>query len=186
MSVACPKCGVAVVPGYVKCPKCQAVLPQRRAMSTTAGGTSSLSEGGMSPWLVAAIVAAVGVGIVVFAMRGGGDKPASVDTAAPLAAPEKPPERPTEPTENPTPTAVPAPAADPTVAVRELDRALRKERLWGTIEVVGSRVEVRTASCREATMMPVLDAAIPALRQAGVTKLRCLEQAGALVFEREI
>lgn len=186
MSVACPSCGVAVVPGYVKCPKCHATLPQRRPTTTTAGGTSSLGGRGASPWVIALTVAALGVAIALFALRGGGDKPASLDTNAPVASQETAAERPAEADETPTPITVQAPATDPTAAVLDLDRALRKERLWGTVEVVGSRVEIRSGNCREATMMPVLDAAIPALRQAGVTKLRCLEQAGAVVFEREI
>ena len=45
MSAVCPKCGVAVVPGYVKCPKCQAALPKLRAPTMAAGGTSSSSGG---------------------------------------------------------------------------------------------------------------------------------------------
>jgi hypothetical protein len=187
MSAVCPKCGVAVVPGYVKCPKCQSMLPQKRATTVSAGGTSSASSGGMSPAMILLAVAVLGGGIAVFALRGGSDKPALAETPPPAVAPESPVERPVaEPDDVPTPTAAQAVANDPTIAVRDLDRALKKERLWGTVEVVGSGVDVRSGSCREATMMPVVDAAIPALREAGVTKVRCLEQAGAVVFEREL
>jgi hypothetical protein len=85
-----------------------------------------------------------------------------------------------------TPTTPQPAASDPTAAVRELDRALKKERLWGTVEVVGSRVDVRSGACSDAAMLPVLEAAIPALREGGVATVRCLEQAGAVVFEREL
>ncbi len=187
MSAVCPKCGVAVVPGYVKCPKCQTMLPQKRATTVSAGGTSSASGGGMSLGMILLAVAVLGGGIAVFALRGGGDKPALADTPAPVVTPESPVERPVvEPDDVPGPTAAQPVANDPTIAVRDLDRALKKERLWGTVEVVGAGVDVRSGACREATMMPVVEAAIPALREAGVTKVRCLEQAGAVVFEREL
>ena len=187
MSAVCPKCGVAVVPGYVKCPKCQTQLPQKRATTVTAGGTSSASSGGMPLGMILLAVAVLGAGIAAFALRGGNDEAAAVDSPEPVTAPEAPVERPVaDPDDPPTITAAQPAANDPTIAVRDLDRALKKERLWGTVEVVGSGVDVRSGGCREATMMPVVDAALPALREAGVTKVRCLEQAGAVVFEREL
>jgi len=186
MSAVCPKCGVAVVPGYVKCPKCQAALPKLRAATVAAGGTSSSGGGGLSPTTILIAVAVLGAGIAVFALRGGSDKAAPVEAPSTVATPEAPDRPVAEPDETPAPTAPPPVTNDPTIAVRDLDRALKKERLWGTVEVVGSGVDVRSAGCRDATMMPVVDAAIPALREAGVTKVRCLEQAGAVVFEREL
>lgn len=187
MSAVCPKCGVAVVPGYVKCPKCQTALPRLRASTVTAGGTSSSGSGGVSPTVIVIAVAVLGAVIAVFALRSGGDTPAPVEAPSTVATPEAPTDRPVaEPDETPAPTAAPPAASDPTIAVRDLDRALKKERLWGTVEVVGSGVDVRSGSCRETTMMPVVDAAIPALREAGVTRVRCLEQAGSVVFEREL
>lgn len=187
MSAVCPKCGVAVVPGYVKCPKCQTMLSQRRASTVAAGGTASSDEGGLSWAMILLAVAVLGAGIAVFALRGGDAKPAPVTTSAPVAAPANT-VAPTvaQPTSlPPRPVAQPA-GNDPTIAIRDLGLALQKERLWGTVEVVGSGVEVRSGGCRDATMMPLLDAAIPALREGGVTKVRCLEQAGAVVFERDL
>lgn len=187
MSAVCPKCGVAVVPGYVKCPKCQTMLPQRRAATVAAPGGTSLGGGGVSLGTILVGVAVLGIGIAAFALSGGSDRPAAAETPAPVATPEAPAVRPVaEPDEVPAQPVAPPVANDPTTAVRNLDRALKKERLWGTVEVVGSGVDVRSGGCREATMMPVVDAAIPALREAGVTKVRCLEQAGAVVFEREL
>lgn len=188
MSAVCPKCGVAVVPGYVKCPKCQTALPQRRpSPSIGAGGTSSSGAGGISPTMILIGVAVLGAVIAVFALRDGSHKAKPVEAPSAVATPEAPTERPVaEPDETPVPTAAQPVANDPTIAVRDLDRALKKERLWGTVEVVGSGVDVRSGSCREAAMMPAIEAAIPALREAGVTKVRCLEQAGAVVFEREL
>ena len=51
MTGVCPTCGVAVVPGYLKCPKCQTMLPRVRTKSAMAGGTSAAREG-LSPMLL--------------------------------------------------------------------------------------------------------------------------------------
>jgi len=186
MSAVCPSCGVAVVPGYVKCPKCQAPLPLRRAQTAAAGGTA-LDEGGIPLIPILLGVAAVGIVIAVFALRGGSeDKPAPTE---PVVAPTEPDDDEPTPSEvdvSPTLSPVAPAAADPTSAVRALERALAKQRLWATVEVVGSGVDVRSSSCREPAMMPILQAAIPPLQEGGVTKLRCLEQGGAVVIEREL
>lgn len=190
MSV-CPKCGVAVVPGYVRCPKCQTALPQRRSSGTTvapAGGTTVSSGGGefpLLPVLGGVALLALIVGVVV--MRGGDSKPATTAPRPTSGATEPVVADPTPDEPDPTPTATPTSATpDPTSAINDLDRALKRERLWGTVEVVGARIDVRSGSCADPTMSPVLDAAGPPLRKGGLTKLRCLEQSGAVVFERDL
>jgi hypothetical protein len=75
---------------------------------------------------------------------------------------------------------------DASAAVRELERSLRGRRLWSTVEVTGPRIDVRSAACREPAMASTLDASLEALRDGGLTKLRCLAQSGAVVFEREL
>jgi hypothetical protein len=70
--------------------------------------------------------------------------------------------------------------------VSALDRALKKERLWGTLELRGDRIDVRSASCGDPGMKPLIDANAAALRDGGLTRLRCLEQSGAVVFERDL
>lgn len=190
MSAVCPKCGVAVVPGYVKCPKCQAPLPLRRASTQAAGGTSMGSGGGLSLGMIIGGLVVIGAIVTVFALRGGNDKaPTAEIRPDPEPAETIPAVRaaPSDPDVTPTQAQVQPAATDPTVAVRDLDRALTKERLWGTVEVVGGgAVDVRSGACRDAAMMPLLEASIPALKEGGVTKLRCLEQAGAVVFERDL
>ncbi len=73
MSAVCPACGVAVVPGYVRCPKCQTPLPAvgRRGSSSAvhAGGTAVASPS----WPIFAIAgggAILLIAVVAIAMRG--------------------------------------------------------------------------------------------------------------------
>jgi hypothetical protein len=185
MSAVCPSCGVAVVPGYVKCPKCQTQLPQRRAVTQAAGGTA-VDGGGPPIAMILLGVAAIGVVIAVFALRGGQTKAAPGTAPVSATEPDDPDPTPSEPDVTPTPTPTQPAVADPTTAIRDLERELKKERLWGTVEAVGGALEIRSAGCREATMMPILDAAVPALKDGGLSKVRCLEQGGAVVFERDL
>lgn len=138
-----------------------------------------------------AVGGAVGIAvlfIVLFALRGGSDTKAASgsttadDTGAPI-------ERPAIPTQTTTPTTfAPAPPAgpDPTLAAADLDRQLKKQRLWGTVQVIGDRADVRSGACDDPGMRPVLDGAAASLKSAGLTKLRCLAQSGAVVFERDL
>jgi hypothetical protein len=45
---------------------------------------------------------------------------------------------------------------------------------------------VRSGSCGDPAMRPAIEGAKVVLRGAGLTKLRCLEQSGAVVFERDL
>ncbi|HEY6177551.1 MAG TPA: hypothetical protein VIX73_24005, partial [Kofleriaceae bacterium] len=68
----------------------------------------------------------------------------------------------------------------------ELEAILRRQRLWGRAEIAGPRIDVRSGSCADPAMRPVIDGAVAGLHGAGLTKLRCLEQSGAVVFERDL
>lgn len=68
----------------------------------------------------------------------------------------------------------------------ELEGTLRRQRLWGRVEITGRRVDVRSGSCADPAMRPAIEGRRPLLRGAGLTKLRCLEQSGAVVFERDL
>lgn len=185
----CPACGVAVVPGYVRCPKCQAPLPAeaRRAGVVTPGGTAVVARGfPLVPVLVGGGVALAV--ILVFALRDGDD--AAPPAPAP-AAPAPTPAAPAAPA--PGPAAVDPGGArprgnqvDPYAVGRDLERALDRQRLWSTVETGGDVIDVRSGACRDPDLAPIVDAAAAALRNAGLTRLRCLEQSGAVVFERDL
>ncbi len=133
------------------------------------------------------------VGYLIFG-RGGNaaTKPATTD---PTATTDDQTDD-TAPSTTPTPAAPPGPTVpddrgspnrvDPEATARDLERALRRERLWSSVEVVGTSVEVRSGSCRDENMLPMIDAARTALHNAGLTRLRCVEQSGAVVFERQL
>ncbi len=186
---ACPSCGVAVVPGYVKCPKCHAPLPfgsGRRVRLTIDPGGTAVKTGERFPLGAIAIAVLVGGGIIAFfALRG--DKPA---TTTPLPAvgdlgPVKPPSAPPPVVTSPTP-APNVVRPNPEAAAADLEQALQKQRLWSTVTVSNGRVEIRSDSCSDAGMTHELAAAHGGFRAAGLAKLRCVDQTGHVVFEHDL
>lgn len=195
MSAVCPACGVAVVPGYVRCPKCHAGLPvtgRLKRATGDPGGTAVATKGfPIAPLLVAVGVAATI--IVVFEVRNRtATKPAPV-----VAAPAEPLEAvragpavrpvgqaaPAAPA--PAPTGSTAPI-DPRAAVAELEAVLRTQRLWGRVDVASPRLDVRSGSCGDPAMRPAIEAKKAVLHGAGLTRLRCVAQSGAVVFELDL
>jgi hypothetical protein len=182
----CPACGVAVMPGYVRCPKCRKPLPRRRLTTQVSGGTALASSGRLGA--IAAIAAAVLVGggiIAYFGLRSG--PPAT----QPVAIEEPQPDEPLAPepdTFTPPETPVIEQPADPVPVqvAADLERNLKRQRLWATVTIVGERVDVRSGSCGEPAMAAQLDATSPALKAAGLTRLRCLEQSGRVVSTRDL
>lgn len=193
MSRACPACGVAVVPGYVRCPKCSAPMPHTQVRAATAAGGTVSVEGGGLPVVPIAIGAIVVVGIIVmFATRGGGGKPASAagsgsdETEETDGVPQPTPVDDDDGTPAFTPTPAQPSGPDPSAAIAELQRALTRERLWGTVELAAPRIDVRSGGCDDPKMGAVLDAASGPLRDGGLTKLRCVAQSGRVVLERDL
>lgn len=175
------------MPGYARCPKCRKPLP-RRAPTAIQGGTS-VEETSRGP-LIAAIASGLAIlGVLAyFATRGGDDKP----TVAPVVAPTTVQPTTAGPTDTPVPFQDdrPRPAQpsgpDPTTVAGNLERDLKRQRLWSNVTINGNRVEVRSASCGDPAMGPLLDASAPDFKAAGVTRLRCVEQSGRVVSDREL
>jgi hypothetical protein len=183
----CPSCGVAVVPGYVRCPKCRKPLPQRP--SAVEGGTAVEAPSRNGPVLIglAAVVLAAGGAIAYFATKK--DKPAAT-SAVPTVQTDEPdtnePDNPNTPDLPTGPTPVQPTGPNATDVAAELERGLKKQRLWSTVEVTGGRVDVRSGSCNDPAMVPMLDGAAPSFKAAGLTKLRCVEQSGRVVTDRDL
>jgi len=211
---ACPSCGVAVVPGYVKCPRCHAVLPgagRIRRGAVDPGGTSV--EARPFP-LVPVAVGGIAVAVVLVLVLGGDRRkkaapaaeaggaasalvqPAAGSAAAapapgnaapgPGTAASLPAAGNAAPAPPPRPLDIPAAGPSPAAAAADLERALGRQRLWSSVRPSGDRIDVRSGSCAEPAMGPTIDAARAALRGAGLTRLRCLAQSGAVVFERDL
>lgn len=186
---ACPACNVAVIPGYVKCPRCGAGLPRLTAQPS-ASGTAVEPAGGPRNLvfaLGAGLVIAVAV-IAAFARRGHEAPPANA-TSAPteMQAVGMAP----TPTDSPqiAATSTPSPtlaAADPREAANMFAELLKRQRLWGTASVAGTALVVRSGSCDDPAMAPLVAGQTPQLRAAGLTELRCLSQSGGVVFERDL
>jgi len=193
MSAVCPSCGVAVVPGYVKCPKCHAALPYGTGRSR--GGTT-IQPGGTAlrrnefPIFAVVAAGAVALGIVLFfSLRDGSKEPEIREVHSEPAPPTQPaPYLRPQPGQQPTNTPVVSTPAGPntTAVAGELERTLGRARLWSTVEITNARIDVRSASCGEAAMAPALERAIGKLREAGLTHLRCVSASGAVVFERDL
>ena len=189
MAAVCPACGVAVVPGYVKCPKCPKELPFRARTSTAGlGGTSVQQPAAKFPLGIVAIAIALVAIDVYFTIRD--DRPARAETAPP--APPAPPVAGTVVTPSrPPPDVTLPPVAPPTgpnaeLVATKLERELKHQRLWSTVQIIGGHVDVRSGSCGDAAMRPAIDGAAADFKAAGLTRVRCLEQSGRLVFERAL
>lgn len=196
MSAVCPACGVAVVPGYARCPRCQKPLPygngSKRARTAVAGGT--VAEDRRFPWMLIAVPlgAVIAIGLLLKLIAGGSDdKPVDAPVAVQPAQPQggtvaaqvvEPPPQQRPPVVQPAQPAAP----DPNAAAGELDRLLRSRRLWSTVETAPPRIDVRSSFCDDPSMRASIDSVAAVLRRAGLTRLRCLAQSGIVVVERDL
>lgn len=189
MSAVCPSCGVAVVPGYSRCPKCKASLPyghgRSKRTSIDPGGTAVRERGFPVIGALIAAVAIVLVFVLVFGLGGRTKKktPAAAPVVQEPAAQPQGAQAPAPRVET-APTVAPPP--DPNATAASLERALQRQRLWSTVEAFGSRVDIRSGACSEPGMTQMIDAAREPLRAAGLTRVRCLAQSGAVVLERDL
>jgi hypothetical protein len=177
---------VAVVPGYVRCPKCHTPLPKTPSGPTVfhSGGTAVDSKRFPVSAVVIAGVALVAVisGYFLFRKHGNAEAapPTETDTTTATAADD------TDTGAAPPTTFAPPAPIHPEDVASELERTLKRMHLWATVEVGSSTVDVRSGSCSDPAIKPVLDSAAPRFKKAGLTRLRCLEDSGAVVFSREL
>lgn len=190
MSAVCPACGVAVVSGYVKCPKCRAALPYssgRRGRATHNPGGTAVKEGESSV-AAFAIPVVIAIAAVVFLATRDGDEPSPDPAIVNQPAQPNPSGLVQVPVAQPAPVETPLgqPAADPSAAVGELERTLQRQRMFAAIEITGTRIDLRSSSCGEPAMTSTIAAAGASLRGVGLTRLRCLAQSGTVVLERDL
>src|SRR5690606_13954467 len=132
--------------------------------------------------IAGAVLVAAAV-IAYFGLRAG-DRPAQPPPQEPEPAPEV-----EVPAAEPAPEASPEPPATGPNAQQvaaQLERALKRQRLWSTVRVIGNGIDVQSGSCEDPAMAAALDSAAPALKAAGLTEVRCLEQSGRVVTTRDL
>lgn len=188
---SCPSCGVAVTPGYQRCPRCHRPLPSAvrfsRIASEVGGGATSLEPEVETvarwPWYGAGIAVLAGaVAVIVIGASGGHaraplpDDPVVDDEVA----------EPEDDTVADEPTLAVARPPDPGPAADLLARELAKIRLYATIEPLGEVVEIRSSFCAEPAMATVLGAVAPDLREAGMASVRCRALHGAEQWARAL
>jgi hypothetical protein len=154
------------------------------------GGTAVETQGSKASPVLALVVALVVSGgiIAFFTMR-------KHDGAAAAT----PPPAPTEPVPDvpapvvapvpdvPSPTPAPVqPTIHPTQLAAALERDLKRQHLWSSVTVTGDRVDVRSQSCKDPGMKASVDGAVAAFHAAGLTRLRCVEQSGSVIFSRDL
>jgi hypothetical protein len=184
----CPSCGVAVSPGYARCPKCRKPLPRRK--QTVMGGTA-VESSDRKPLYILLALGVVGIALIAWLGLRGGSKTSAAPPVANRGEGTTQPETQTQNVEvtnvpdQPETTNQPA-GPDPGAVADRLEKALKRERLWSTVSLEGSRIDVRSGSCSDPKMAGILDATSPSLKAAGLTRLRCLEQSGQVVSDRDL
>lgn len=187
MPMICPACGVPVVPGYARCPKCHKPLPQRATTSVEGGTSLEVDDKPRVPPAVFISVGLVGIALILWLglRHRGGSEPTTIKNAT---GPQNVAQ--VAPTENLAPAAPVTPSTpkgpSPETVANDLQTALRRQRLWSSVTVRGSAAEVRSGSCSDPAMKPAVDGAAAQFKAAGLTSLRCVEQSGAVVFARDL
>lgn len=199
---ACPSCGIQVMPGYPRCPRCQSPLGAAPGPGSAPPVLRVPTQGGTAlapsrlPWIAGGVAAlAVVVGAVLWA---GGDVEPEAEAAAGIAADAGAADaaaavveaagEPTEiadQTDDPHDRAVAARSA----AAQSLEALLSGQRLWSRVsidELEPEVVVVRTAACDDPAMRPALAEARADLVEAGFSRLRCIARHGGKVFEEPL
>lgn len=183
----CPSCGVAVLPGYTRCPKCRAKLQGGAVISQKVAGGTTIQDRSLPILPVAGVVVVIGGLIAFFALRDGGSSSAPAATSQPVPQPAviTGGQAATPPTPDPIATITPTGPSAETVAT-ELVKTLNRQRLWSEGNVIGTRLDVSSGACEEAGMAPAFDSARAQLKAAGLTQVRCLDKSGRPVFVRDL
>jgi hypothetical protein len=180
------------VPGYVRCPKCHRPLPRfARNTASPVGGTTIKTKQG-SPLFAFAIAIVIGGGFIAFfALRGNKHHEAAAAPAPPSPSAPSTDQAPAAAPTPPTPVVASAPAPvvatpNPGAIASSLQSTLQRMELWSTVSVTGGRVELQSRACRDPQLGKQIEGVAASFRAAGLTRVRCLEQSGAVVFDREL
>tara|TARA_R110002096_G_scaffold436038_2_gene665802 strand:+ start:69325 stop:69831 length:507 start_codon:yes stop_codon:yes gene_type:complete len=164
-------------------------LPENRKRSETiAGGTAVGQDSNTSLWIGIGALALVAIGVGYAATRGG------EETAPAASAVSVEVEEATVPTETRAPEAGEIgfsldedPKSDSEQrreAVAAFEQGLRAGRLWSTLSVEGTTLNLVSGACEDEGMRPTISQFSASLAAAGFTAVSCHEKHGAQVFEQ--
>jgi hypothetical protein len=207
LGTACPACGVAVAPGYPRCPKCHAVMPSAAVNRNPRGTNATIRVRSTRPaadktlWLGGAAIALVVVGFIVIAYR---DKAGGTELSEAVA------DDGTEADEDDS-LAEDLDASDEgdgdgdgdgeregddpdrahDQAVDRLLESLADElgaaRLWSSVSYESDQadvVRVESAFCSDDELYRIVDGNARALRDHGFVRLQCISRHGVLTVDR--
>jgi hypothetical protein len=195
-SQACPACGINVMRGYAKCPKCHAPMPGnagRSRRASFAGGTTSQpietidAGGGGSGWIWVLAGIALVAAVVTFIATRGGDAKKPAHSAVPVEnGPGTASAQPQQPDNEPAQVPQSQNRPDPAYVADALEGELSVARLFAVVEVSDSLLDVRSAFCSDPRFSEITAKYIADLKAAGLSTIRCSETHGAQVFERPL
>lgn len=186
---SCPSCGIAVTPGYQRCPRCHHELPTSVRFSRIADGGGATSAAPIDepqrrwPWYVVGFAILAGAVAVVAIGSSRGSHAAPILDAPAVAAPPVEP----QPGGADDEQLQPAPARpDPGPIGDRLARNLARVRLYATVEVIADTLEIRSSFCADPGVPGLVAEVAPDLEAAGVVAVRCRALHGAEQWSRPL
>ena len=187
---SCPSCGIAVTPGYQRCPRCHHELPTSVRFSRIADGGGATSTAALDesqrrwPWYLAGLVILAGAVAVVVIGSSGGRHPAPLPDDPVV---EDQPDEPQAGSADDDQVQAPPPSRpDPGPIGDRLARNLARVRLYATVEVIADTVEIWSSFCADPGIPGLVAEVAPDLRDAGVITVRCRALHGAEQWSRPL
>jgi hypothetical protein len=189
----CPSCGVSVPKGYVKCPKCHAVMPRtasplRRAHTEPGGGTS-VSAGRTASLGVMLLVAAA-TALVVFLANQEDTTPQARAPTVVVASGGPGSESPSADEQGRDAGATDDGEVDiSSIALDKLYEALVKAQLFAWVDVQSDErttVVLQSWYCNNEDLKDAIETAGTELRNNGFERVVCLERAGKQIFDQAL
>lgn len=186
---SCPSCGIAVTPGYQRCPKCHRPLPTsvRFTRPLDAGGATTIEPDEVVtrwPWYLAGLIVLAGA-VAVIVVGSHPSKPAPALPDDPVVD-EEPDDTPGAGVDEDEAVPTPPPRPDPAPAADRLARLMAAVRLYATTEAIGDTVEIRSTFCAEPRVPGIIADVAADLRAAGIVAVRCRALHGAEAWTRPL
>lgn len=171
-------------------PAVEAPLATVTRASDVQGGTSVDAEHRLGGWPYLTAAGLLGAALLGYFIFGGSDEPKQRESPVTIDEVEEDlDEQPA--TTRPARPALPQPEKDAerTTALETVEATLNASNLWATVRAGGENdrtVSVRSASCDDDEIRPLLREAGPDLKTAGFVLIQCVAEHGELIFEQPL